>query len=378
MSDAVDVAGRHSPTSTVLDASSLVMVTLASAIGGALSTLMSGVNALLFGVFCVERVYASGALHRPVWLAMLDALEKHALLVQRREMQGARLRPSGVVVGPWLRWAVVIRGDCATDGLPDSGGGGKACTLHVYAWRWAARHLPHELDLARDAAVGAEGIQVMREFSSSGSYTAYHTRQETSVPGDLSEDVLRRVNATAARIVTEHGRARSCSRILLTGPPGYGKTTAARAVARELGATLVPVFDPTRAGQSLGVIVCKAHDDVQGAPLIIVIEEVEECLRRIGKITDPAPTGASTRARDSKIAVVDKASWNGMMDYLRFIPNTCLLMTSNLSEAELRALDAPHGHSLLRDGRVTAVIDLHNECDAPETEPALHDTKKLL
>jgi hypothetical protein len=63
--------------------------------------------------------------------------------------------------------------------------------------------------------------------------------------------------------------------------------------------------------------------------------------------------------------VVDKATWNAMLDMLQFRDRVVLMMTTNATFAELDELDAREcSGSLLRTGRVTQRIEMRHRNDA--------------
>ena len=155
--------------------------------------------------------------------------------------------------------------------------------------------------------------------------------------------------ALADRIVVLHKEdigGASQVRVILSGPPGCGKTTTARLVAESLGSVLVSGFDPSRPGQSVhDVLAAMSSYVAMNGHLVFSMDVFDVCIQR-------AVEGALTVSSESESPeVTDKATWIALMDMLQFIPNVTFIMSTNLTFAELDALDV--SVAMLRAGRVT-------------------------
>ena len=142
--------------------------------------------------------------------------------------------------------------------------------------------------------------------------------------------------------------------VILSGPPGCGKSTTARAVTMLLDAVLVPGFDPSRPGHTTTDVLVTVRDlTTVGTHVVISMDEFDVCVRRA--VAGGALPAALGDAETGTPEVTDKASWNAMMDMLQFVPKVTVIMSTNLTFKELDALD-PSG-AMLRAGRVTQRID---------------------
>ena len=316
----------------------LLTLTLGSLIAGwvthAFSYAMKAVKRVAFQ----ERIYSEQTCLKGV-VAIMKRLSALHLFSERREMIGARMEPSGIIVG--LTFVAFV------DRMPE-GQNRYSMTnrsLRVIRWRWLPPLVPDN-EIADDGVVKCPAgiIRVLRKNS-----TAWYMQREHACPAAVPSSSAASARALAARIVSLHNDtingAAAQVRVVLSGAPGCGKTTTARLVAESLGSVLVSGFDPSRPGQHV-------HDvfaAVSGYHLVFSLDELDVCLRRAvhgalsGSCVDVAPP-----------AVTDKATWNALMDMLQFMPNVMLIMSTNLTFAELDALD--DSGAMLRAGRVTQRI----------------------
>ncbi|GAX85148.1 hypothetical protein CEUSTIGMA_g12567.t1 [Chlamydomonas eustigma] len=126
-------------------------------------------------------------------------------------------------------------------------------------------------------------------------------------------------------------------RIILRGAPGCGKTTATRILTYLVGGVLVPVFDPTRKCGSLWDISYYVRT-MRGSNnwIIVVMEEFDGVLQKLDCTHNKC-------SKEKDVEVVDKASWNCMMDQLSYLPKVVLIMTTNETFENLNTLEKAAG-----------------------------------
>lgn len=139
---------------------------------------------------------------------------------------------------------------------------------------------------------------------------------------------------------------------LLQGPPGTGKTEAAKVIAAKMNATLVPDFDPTRAGHWLASIV-KIAEPTEEKPLVIVMDEVDSIIKKILE-----GESFANQVKWLFLQVYNKKSWNQLFDNLhKNFEHIHIIMTSNTTIDDLkRVYGDKWDASLLRIGRIDNVI----------------------
>lgn len=137
--------------------------------------------------------------------------------------------------------------------------------------------------------------------------------------------------------------------VLVTSPPGKGKSTIAVQVAQRLDGRFCKSFNPTDPGDSLSILVRETRPSLN-SPLVILIDEVDQMLIRVHANLVPMHKNAHTQVKD-------KCGWNTLLDDIaNQTKYVILIMTSNLSRNAIAAMlgDDP---SYLRDGRVHMCIE---------------------
>jgi hypothetical protein len=153
---------------------------------------------------------------------------------------------------------------------------------------------------------------------------------------------------TAARAMLEHVRSRSklglcTASIVLFGPKGTGKSTAARLLAMELNAYFTADYKPTSPGHRLASVL----EEANGKAMVVLVDEIDEMVSRFGEIE---------QHDDLVIEVRNREDWNGLCDKMRFKKNLIRVFTTNCTPAQLHGMDV-HG-SLFRQGRTSALFNV--------------------
>ena len=140
---------------------------------------------------------------------------------------------------------------------------------------------------------------------------------------------------------------------LLTGPSGKGKSHITKYLSRLLAykSIVVEDFDPTSPAQSIEMIINEAKASVD-KPLIVMLTEVD-------KIIDRFHTGKIQPHTNFTIQVREKDSWNALLDYMCFIDNCIVIMTTNKPYDHFNSLDP----SYLRQGRVHKIYNFGGDTD---------------
>ena len=275
---------------------------------------------------------------------------------------GARLTPGGFVVG---RRAAFFAATRTTDS------GRLLCSrlnsIAVWRWRWLPPLVP---DDACAEAKSDGSIAVMRQCSPSASQAEWRVRAEVACPACVPApvaDASREVAALVCSALLAQPQGARQARVLVCGPPGCGKSTSARLLADRLhvetgggSVTLVAGFDPTRPGHSLANVLQRAVADGGASSWVVVAMEEVDCVLRALDQAAGAVAGAGQQGVLPDVH--DKQSWTTMLDMLQFVDRAVLVMTTNLSHAELDALDETrHRGALLRAGRITMRVAMTAE-----------------
>jgi len=220
-------------------------------------------------------------------------------------------------------------------------------TVRVLRWRWLPPLIPDDDINGLSNDIGKGMIRVSRRCNDNWNFM-----HEISYPIGISHETkmacLDMANKLAEAVKEKKGQAR----IILSGPPGVGKSTSIRGLTLLMNAILVPTFDPTRKGFNIFNVQSELRMTGNTRMIIICIEEFDGILNRLND---------DSKILDASAEVIDKASWNNMMDFLQYIPNIVVIMTSNLDFHALDALDLPHGGALLREGRITHRFEMHEQ-----------------
>lgn len=170
---------------------------------------------------------------------------------------------------------------------------------------------------------------VKKELHQFGARWTYTTKYTTYTPNSNQANLLLKIeeyfiNKTEKRKVI----------ILISGPPGCGKSTFADILASKLKCYLVPLFDPTIPGDTITSFT--NYDK----PVITCINEVDEIIKNF--------KNNMTVHKDFYSAVYDKKSWNNWLDNINkyYTSKIIIIMTTNKKIEELDAIDpslfAPH------------------------------------
>ena len=333
----------------------LVALSLSALVSSWVTRVISLVAQAIKHVAFHERVYSDDLCRRGL-LAVVDRVRTLHLFSQRREIIGSTMQPAGVVIGASFIAHV-------QNVVPKGYGLGPRMQVRVVRWRWMPPLVPDDA-CAQDAPPSSKGvITVLRKGNDN--LSGWRVRLENACPAAVPRNAAAVARATASQIVearTAGGEAAQV-RVLISGPPGCGKSTTAREVALMLGAVLVPGFDPSRPGHAIDGALEVAHGlrHTSTAPVVISMDEVDVCLRRaVAGMPCSSKLGGGGECPPD---VTDKSSWNAMLDMLQFLPNVVLVMSTNLTFAELDALDATG--AMLREGRVThrITVPASHMCD---------------
>ena len=322
------------------DVWTLLLVTLSSMAAGWMRELVSAVVAFAFAALFHERVYDDQNQH--TLTAVVDLLHQRAVYAQRRQAVDGRMRAAGLVVGLTFMAVVDVRRERTPFAVD------RSASARVYRWRWLP---PLVSDEEPATKCDPTTVRVVRNLAG----TSLHFLQEVACPAAIDPAVVRASRAVAARVMAG-ARQPGGARVVVCGPPGCGKTTAARIVAAELDAYLVPGYDPSKPSSYTlsGIVQNLRFGSNADRTIVFSMDEFEGCLLRIG-----SPGALPSNGKDAE--VTDKASWSGLMDGMQFLENVVVVMSTNLTFGELDGIDRAHGSALLRKGRVTERIDLH--CD---------------
>ena len=316
---------------------------VANWVTGAIRT---AIRAILYMVFH-ERVYSENCCKLGM-NAVIERVSAQHIFSERREVVGTRMQPSGIVIGP--SFIARVERIPASDRSVHSAAGMR---VRVLRFRWMPPLVSDDaiLNNAENSKPGV--IRVLRQCGT-GRNAKWAMRNEVASPASVPAVAAAVAGNLASKIASLHKTDSTAQvRVVLSGPPGCGKSTTARVVAKLLGAVLVPGFDPSRPGHNVGDVLTM-RNMYAGEHTVISMDEFDMCIRRA--ITgEPHPADTDMGVPE----VTDKASWNALMDMLQFVPSVTIVMSSNLTFPELDAMD-PSG-AMLRAGRVTHRIDVNGE-----------------
>ena len=190
-------------------------------------------------------------------------------------------------------------------------------------------------------------------FVSDGSYKT----QEICYPKTIDHIVLD-CSQELAEIMCKKFTIENQSQIfLVSGPPGCGKSTSNRILANKLNGVLFSDYDPTRSMHDLW----STHGFITGDNnvLIVVMEEMDIMLEKIvsGTVSD----------KKNHVDIIDKVSWNNMLDKIKRVDNIVLIMNTNKSIKEIK--DICKDPSYLRKHRVDCYFEINDRFDIELIEP---------
>lgn len=135
-------------------------------------------------------------------------------------------------------------------------------------------------------------------------------------------------------------------KILITGPPGRGKTFFSYILANRLKCSICDTYNPIEPSASIDLLYYKCNPTASN-PLIIMLDEIDILLSRITSTNNTALLQHKHYPRE----IYDKQSWNKYFDKIDFgvYPYLFLILTSNKSKS---VMNKEYGNEYLRDGRI--------------------------
>ncbi len=137
--------------------------------------------------------------------------------------------------------------------------------------------------------------------------------------------------------------------VLLTGPPGCGKSQIAFLLAKQLGAAVCTDHNPLDPGDTLMSMVLRAGA-TRDAPLVVLLDEWDS---RVSIVF--AKPGAF-RGKDSIPEIWDKTSYCIYMDKLCRFNNVIFIFTANSDPQTIAAVDP----AVVRAGRIDLTIEMRD------------------
>lgn len=140
--------------------------------------------------------------------------------------------------------------------------------------------------------------------------------------------------------------------VLLTGPPGSGKSVCAILLAAQLNANYCATFNPTLPGESIVGLyngICPTEQN----PLVLLLDEIDVMIDSIHN--DKIKISQQT----ARIQIYNKTTWNRFFDDIDngLYPYVIFLMTSNVDKAEIDKMDPAY----FRKGRIDQHFELIKE-----------------
>ena len=224
-------------------------------------------------------------------------------------------------------------------------------TTYVVSLRGSAPVVPEPE--ADDTDSPNDVITVLEPGSNDMADSYLEEFQQTAIDSDVPEHAAQAAMAAANAMEEAYIKSNRKAKVfILKGSPGCGKSTAVRALALRLNATLYGLYNPTRTGECIWSLLAKYPS--KDAPLLIAFEEFDVPLANLMR-------GGVTETDKLRRDATDKSSWNNLLDRFKRNKNVVLVMTTNRSDRELLDDVCRGDESLLRPGRV----DMRIEFDDP-------------
>lgn len=132
--------------------------------------------------------------------------------------------------------------------------------------------------------------------------------------------------------------------VIISGPPGSGKTEIGKLLTHKIKGTLCDDFRPTQAGENFSSLI-KIIKPTKKKPLILVLDEWDTAINSIHN--------KSIKEHEFLVTpVTDKCTYNQFMDRLCELDNTIVLFTMNSKFEDIDKLDK----SYTRCGRIDCKI----------------------
>eukprot|EP00798_Chlamydomonas_sp_ICE-L_P019529 gene19529-26205_t len=220
-------------------------------------------------------------------------------------------------------------------------------TAHVVGLRGSA---PVVQEPEADDKNSQEGVITVLEPGSNdvgGSYLEEFP--QTAIDSDVPAQAAQAAMTAAAVMEDAYIKSKCKAKVfILKGSPGCGKSTAVRALALRLNATLYGLYNPTRTGECIWTLLAKYPS--KNAPLLIAFEEFDVPLANLMR-------GHVTETDKLRRDATNKSSWNNHLDRFKRNKNVVLVMTTNRSDRELLDDVCLGDESLLRPGRINMRIE---------------------
>ena len=194
-----------------------------------------------------------------------------------------------------------------------------------------------------------EQQKIIKIFETSGSYydTKYKSRNIniTRFTATLKQQAI--IDSTITLYKKKFNTV-----VLITGPPGSGKSICAILLAAQLRASYCATFNPTLPSESIINLynnICPTEQN----PLVLLLDEIDIMIDSIHN--DKIKISQQT----ARIQIYNKTTWNRFFDDIDngLYPYVIFLMTSNVHKTEIDKIDPAY----FRKGRIDAHFELIKE-----------------